>query len=170
MISEDVSEGDWVEDDGRLSRLISARAELGRGDLRALYLGWLLCVQSGDLDDDDLEPPVPDGLNELSPSMESFAEFLRIDSDLVRAAATTSPPLVAFETKSGDVRTWIAKRTVDEKDDLLARMIAGDPALASELIQRIRRERVGSDTGADTAPSRRRTVAELLAAAEHPAE
>jgi len=33
---------DWVEGDGQLSSLISVRAELGRGDLRALYLGWLL--------------------------------------------------------------------------------------------------------------------------------
>ena len=40
---------DWVEGDGQLSSLISVRAELGRGDLRALYLGWLLCAQSGDL-------------------------------------------------------------------------------------------------------------------------
>jgi hypothetical protein len=40
--SEDEEGGDWVEGDGHLSSLISVRAELGRGDLRALYLGWLL--------------------------------------------------------------------------------------------------------------------------------
>jgi len=35
---------DWVEGDGQLSSPISVRAGLGRGDLRALYLGWLLCA------------------------------------------------------------------------------------------------------------------------------
>jgi hypothetical protein len=40
---------DWVEGDGQLSSRIFVPAELGRGDLRALYLGWLLCAQSADL-------------------------------------------------------------------------------------------------------------------------
>src|SRR5918996_221227 len=59
FVSEDEEAGDWVEGDGHLSSLISVRAELARGDLRALYLGWLMCAQSGELDDQDLEPPVP---------------------------------------------------------------------------------------------------------------
>jgi len=63
------------------------RAELARGDLRALYLGWLLRAQSGELDDDDTEPPVPPGLGQLSASLESLAEFLRIDDDLLHVAA-----------------------------------------------------------------------------------
>ncbi|MEO6594357.1 MAG: hypothetical protein ABIP94_06360 [Planctomycetota bacterium] len=167
FVSEDEEGGEWVEDAGRLSSLISARTELGRGDLRALYLGWLLCAQSGDLDDDDVEPPVPDGLTELSASLASFTEFLRVDPDLVRVAAAASRPLVDSETKSEDVRAWLAKLAVDEKDDLLARMIAGDAALASELIQHMRRAR---GAGADRVPSRRRTVAELLRAAEHAAD
>ena len=166
FVSEDEDGGKWVESAGRLSSLISVRAELGRGDLRALYLGWLLCVQSGDLDDDAVEPPVPAGLTELSASLESFAAFLRIDSDLLLVAAAASPSLVDSETKSEDVRAWLAKLAVDEKDTLLARLIAGDTALDGELNQRMRRERAG----ADRASSRRRTVAELLAAAEHAAD
>ena len=97
-------EGDWVEDDGQLSSLISIRSELARGDLRALYLGWLLCAQSGDLDDDELEPPVPAGLGQLSASLESFVEFLRIDFDLIDAAAAASPPLADMEPKPAEVR------------------------------------------------------------------
>jgi len=44
--SEDEGGGDWVEGEGQLSSLIGVRAELARGDRRALYLGWLLCAQS----------------------------------------------------------------------------------------------------------------------------
>lgn len=166
FVSEDEDGGGWVEGSGRLASLVATRAELGRGDRRALYLGWLLCAQSGDLADDAVEPPVPAGLTDLSDSLESLAAFLRLDPDLVVVAAAASPPFVDSEPTSASVRAWLATLPQDEKDDLLARMIAGDTALDSELIQRMRRERAG----ADSAPARRRTVSELLAAAEQGAE
>ncbi len=169
FISEDEEGGDWVEGEGHLSSLISVRAELGRGDLRALYLGWLLSAQSGDLGDDDLEPPVPAGLGQLSASLESLAEFLRIDADLIGVAAMASPPLAHAEPKPADVRAWLAKLPAGEKDDLLARGIAGDTALMNELIQRMRRER-GGDRDAGKAAPKRRTVAELLREAERAAD
>ena len=31
--------------------------ELAAGDLRGLYLGWLLSLRQGELDDDEPEPP-----------------------------------------------------------------------------------------------------------------
>jgi hypothetical protein len=145
--SEDEEGGDWVDGDGHLSSLISVRAELGRGDLRALYLGWLLCAQSGDLDDNDLEPPVPAGLAQLSALLESHAAFLRVDPDLICVAANASPALAHAEPKPEDVRASLAKLPAREKDDLLARMIAGDGTLASELAQRMRRERDGDRAG-----------------------
>jgi len=92
FMSEEEAGDDWVEGDGQLSSLISVRSELARGDLRALYLGWLLCAQSGDLQDNEIEPPVPAGLAQLSASLEGLVEFLRIDTDLLDAAATASPP------------------------------------------------------------------------------
>ena len=39
--------GDWEEGAGQLAALVAVRAELARGDRRALYLGWLLGVQQG---------------------------------------------------------------------------------------------------------------------------
>lgn len=84
--NEDGDEGS-VESGGWLASLISLRAELARGDLRALYLGWLLCVQNGELDPDAPLPPVPPGLAKLSASLASLADFLRIDGALVCASA-----------------------------------------------------------------------------------
>jgi hypothetical protein len=165
FVSEAEGGGEWIEGAGRLSPILPTRKELARGDLRALYLGWLLCAQRGELDQEAVEPPVPAGLGELGASLENFAGFLRVDPDLVRVAAAASPPLPDSGSESEEVRAWLAKLTVDAKDDLLARMIAGDAALADELVQRIRRERAG----AERRTSGTRTVAELLRMAEHAA-
>ena len=141
FVSEDEGGGEWVEGEGWLSSLISVRAELARGDMRCLYLGWLLCAQSGELDDEDVEPPVPPGLGQLSASLESLVEFLRIDTDLLHVAARASQPMVDVREKQEEIRKWVGKLQADEKDDVLARLIAGeDLAPATELLRRFIRE------------------------------
>jgi hypothetical protein len=165
-MSENEEGGDWVDGEGQLSSLISVRWELARGDLRALYLGWLLSAQTGDLDGDELEPPVPAGLAQLSASLDGLVEFLRIDTELVGVAAAMSPPLVNDQPKPEEVRKWLAKLSVAEKDDFLVRLISGnDHALSHQIVRSIGRgrkwnRRVGNGV------LRRRTVAELLRAAE----
>jgi hypothetical protein len=156
--------GSWIEGDGRLAALQPLRAELVRGDLRALYLGWRAGVASDGLADDDVEPPVPAGLAEPSASLTSFAELLRLDPDLVAVAAAASPPLPELTIRAADARAWLATLATAEKDELLAQMIAGDAVLAEELAQRVRRERASGGATDATAP--RRSVAELRRAAE----
>lgn len=171
FLSEDEGGSDWVEGEGRLSS-ISVRAELARGDLRCLYLGWLLCAQSGDLDDGEIEPPVPAGLAQLSASLEGLVEFFRVDPDLLHVATKASPPLEGGVPRPAEVRAWLSKLPPAEKDDLLARLIVGnDNALASEVLQRLRlaREHEGGQ-GSGKAPIRRRTVAELLGQADQAAD
>lgn len=85
--SENEDGDDMLESEGWMAALISVRAELARGDLRTLYLGWLLCAQNGELDPGGVSPPVPAGLTKLSASLTSLVEFLRIDKALVRASA-----------------------------------------------------------------------------------
>jgi len=57
---------DWDDGTGWMGSLMSLRSELLRGDIRCLYLGWLLCAQNEEFAEDDLEPAVPAGLGELS--------------------------------------------------------------------------------------------------------
>ena len=57
--------GDWVEGEDWMGRLTPLRREIERGDLRALYLGWLYAVSVGDVPEDSREPPVPPGLGSL---------------------------------------------------------------------------------------------------------
>ena len=160
---------DWFEEDedGSLSSLVPLRADIATGDLRILYLGWLLCAQAGELDDAEEEPPCPPGLGRLSAALEAFVTFMRIDRDLLEAAAAGS--LEAEETlPAEDVERWVSALQEAEKRALLVRLIRGDePHLRAELVRRFRNSRAASPS--DTTAGRR-TVGELLGAAKQRTE
>jgi len=71
--------GDDLDDiePGLLSALMPIRNELMAGDYGALYLGWKLRVQAGEIS--GRAPPVPTGMRRLRGSQQALAEFLRID-------------------------------------------------------------------------------------------
>lgn len=72
-----------------LQELEPLRQALLDGDLRCLYLGWLLGVQSGLVDDDEFGPPLPPGLGRLNWALRVLADFLMLDRTYVAAAAET---------------------------------------------------------------------------------
>ncbi len=158
--------GEWVEGEGTLSPIIPVRAELARGDRRVLYLGWLLCVQNEELEEEEAEPPVPPGLGKLSGSLKSFADFLRIDEDLIHAAAVASTSLKEASLSRDEVRAWVAGLAPAEKDNLLTRLIVDeDLTLATELLHRFLKRHEDASPSSK-APAARRTVGELLRAAQ----
>src|SRR5918992_4360244 len=167
--SEDEN-GEWIEEDtGHLSSLIPLRADIASGDLRALYLAWLARMQTGDLDDADEEPPCPPGLGRLSAPLEAFVEFMRIDRDLLEVAAAGSPEAVGTAL-TVEVEHWISNLPEAEKTSLLVRLIEGnEPHLRAELVRRYRESRTLTSSKAKAAV-KRRTVGELLKAAEQRAE
>lgn len=168
----DDDEGDdWIEGDG----LLDARSELAAGDLRLLYLGWLLKIQLSGLDDEDadfedggegladeVEPPVPAGLRQLSDSLASAAKFLRIDDDLIAVAAKASRPLVPVSDDG--IADWVTALPASEKDKYLTMVAEGEGAQAEALLVRRFRQEPRSATTA--AASAGQTARELLAGAE----
>jgi hypothetical protein len=162
-LSSEDEEGveDWTGPEGRLAAIIPARAELAEGDLRPLYLAWLLVVQSRELDDDEPEPPVPAGLGELSAPQQALADFLRLDRDLLAAAAEASEPLTLKAPSAAVLGRWVKKLPAAEKDELLLRVLHGDgPLLRSEMLRRFH------GPAAEQPGEGGRTVGELLAAGE----
>ncbi len=163
-VSEDEERAEWDEGEGQLSSMISARAELARGDLRALYLGWLLRVQSRELDGKEVEPPLPPGMGRLSASLESLASFLRVDRDLLFVAAENSKPLGDTNPRRDEARTWVGRLEATEKDALIVDlMLHADYVPLMELVQRFLKEQ-SAKAAVDTVS--RRTVAQLLREAE----
>ena len=172
LIFEFLSEeegSDWFEEgeEDSLASLVSLRADIANGDLRALYLGWLLRAQAGVLEDADREPPCPPGLGRLNAALEAFVAFLRVDRDLLEAAAAGSPEAEDLPP-TGKMERWIAGLPDAEKSALLVRLIRGDePSLRAELLRRFRASDAEHPSG--TAAGER-TVGKLRKAAEQRAQ
>jgi hypothetical protein len=155
-------EDDWDDEEGGgwMASLVANRAELMGGDLRCLYLAWLRAAQEGEVEEEETEPPVPDGMGDLSTSQQSLADFLRVDPDLIEIAARESRPMPANEGTS-EFAAWVKALPQAEKDELLLSFSSGsDPHLAGKLQRRFRA--LHKPAGAQ-ANKRRRTAAEMLA-------
>jgi len=166
--SSDDEEGGDGDDDGSgwLSSLIPLRADLAGGDYRMLYLAWLLCVQAGELDDETPEPPVPPGLGALSAPLKAFAEFLRLDQDLIVAAAAGSPAQ-AEALSDANVARWVAALPESEKTAWLLRLASGqEPHVRAELLKTFRASRGQGGVP----PGKSRSVAEIMEATQQQAE
>jgi len=150
--SEDEGGGEyWVDGgEGPLAALVGVRAELAAGDLRPLYLGWLAALgasryghaaEAGDAD--VFEPRVPPGLNRLTGAQRALAEFLRVDADLLDAAAETSAALgkaAVDEDEGALVDRWIKGLSARQKDEALRRLLrrGGDPHVRTEMLRAVR--------------------------------
>lgn len=137
---------DWdVEDDGRLATLAPLRSDILAGDTRLFYLLWLIAVDEGEVEDEDLEP-LP-GLGPMTDAIEAFAEFFGMDPDLVAAAAErVGDPMAGQSITPEAVRQVITAIAEPDKTDLLVRLHDGDGLVASELRARVRR-RLAPATG-----------------------
>ncbi len=162
--SEEEAGGEWVEGEGILSSLLPLRGGLAQGDLRSLYVGWLLNVEAGELEEKETEPPVPPNLGKFSGPLSKLIDFLRIDPNLLAVAAAGSPRKQTRPAQREEMAAWVAQFPAKEKDELLVRLMAGeDAALGAELRSRFSRSRAESSP---TPVAPRRTVGQLLAAAD----
>ncbi len=157
-IDQEEADDDWDEPGGQLAVMVQARSELAAGDLRLLYLAWLLALQSDFVDDEETEPPVPPGLKNLSAGLRAVVDFFEIDENLIAMAAASSPAI----EEPGGLAEWIASLAAEEKDALLARVAGGEGAQVQALL--LRRFRAFSGSSASAVPGR--TAAELWEAAE----
>jgi hypothetical protein len=156
----DEGRSDWLEGEGWLPAMVSLRDDLLRGDYRALYLAWLKVLEVDDLLESVPEPPVPPGLQSLSPALRTFVEFFEIDEILIQVAAEASSDRQA--PPQGWLRSALARLPAEERDAFLLRLAQGEPQLSVALNRRLRE----LAPLPEPAPPVRRTVGQLLQAAE----
>ncbi|SIO59313.1 hypothetical protein SAMN05444166_6005 [Singulisphaera sp. GP187] len=168
--SDDESRDEWTEGEPWMASLIALRGDLMRGDLRALYLGWLASLRFLVLDEDpeveaQLEPPVPPGLAKLSGPLKELASFLWIDDELIEAAARGSAGEPPAAPSLDVMRGWVKQLSAADKDAYLLRFLTeeGDLILRAELARQFRDATRPTGT-APAADAARRTVGQLLAA------
>lgn len=156
--TDDEERDEYEDSQGSLAALAPLRAEVMRGDRRVAYLAWLLAVQSGGISEKSVEPEVPRGLSELTAAQEAMVGFLRIDEDLIAAAAEGSDQTT--DDRAALV-IWALALAPRAKDEWLRRAIDDpDLALGGELLRAFRAKQRSAPRLAG-----RRTVAQLLAAA-----
>jgi len=124
-------EGGWIDTGGQglIDELIGIREELMRGDYRALFLGWL-----ADFDPDEwrdpkdsavVVPPIPPGLDQLSPALVALVEHFHVDQDALAVAAGMSR---ATTPERLPVAAVLERLSVPEMRALLARVAEGGGA------------------------------------------
>ena len=151
-------EDDWDDGPGRLGALAPLRADVLAGDLRLFYLVWLKALELDELADDETEP-LP-GIGPLTGALEAFADFIRLDADLLQSAAETAGPGEdGGESSAAAAHETIASIPEAEKTALLQRLANGDPHVAAEVQARVRKAVVLATGETFT---ERRTVADLL--------
>jgi len=164
------------------------RQDILRGDLRALYLAWLNAAPLAEDEDDEWddqdeedseddesddaevkessglrEPPLPAGLGQLSAPLQAFAELFEIDEDLIAAAAEASPPL---DQDVDQIEQWVPMLPEAERNAFLVRIARGEPLVDVGLVRRLREVGGKANTAGPEPTAERRTIGELLAAAE----
>jgi hypothetical protein len=136
---------DWVEGEGWLTTLTPLCSALLGGDERCLYLGWLLGVQVGEVEDS--EPPVPPGLGALDEPLHALVDLFGLDADPIAAAAAAEHrgPLEARPLSTERLARWVGEMAAADRDALLVSLLSEGNAYQPQhelrlLRQRARRE------------------------------
>ena len=155
---------EWIEYD--LGSLIAIRDELMDGDLRALYIAWLACMEMlGSYDDEEegeevYAPPVPLAFGKLTEAQQGLADLLQVPQELLAAAALHSS--ARMPSTDNDVTARITLLPPERRDDYLARLARNEPGLSRRLVNELRG--LGQNkTSAKSSTAEHVTYATLLA-------
>ena len=131
--TEDYDDSWNMSSRGLMESLAPIRAEIAGGDLRPLFLVWVSGLYIGDEDSDGSVPPIPEGLNDLTRAQKKLADYLRVDGDILAAAAERSAPTQPPTMSLGE---WIAGLPVEQKNSFIEAVISGSDPAAVAFMQR----------------------------------
>jgi hypothetical protein len=137
-LSEEEPSDEWMEEGDWLGMVAPLRADILRGDYRALYLAWLHAVElyhPDEIAEDEPEPPVPPGLQKLTAPLQAMVEFFGIDKTLLGVAAEASPE--PREEARIDWAAAIAQLPHEERDSFLLRLAQNEPHLSLAFQRRL---------------------------------
>ncbi len=117
------------EFDQAMQSIIEVRRRLLGGELRVLYLLWLISMID-DQEDllDSKEPPLPAGMVEVANDFQPFLEFFGLDPLLLSAAAEGSPDAPKTASQEEKVQQWVTSQDETAAKSLLHAFLTKDPA------------------------------------------
>ncbi len=118
----------WWDEDGETKQLITLRDDILGGDYRCLYLAWLARKHDDNYreEDDNVEPPIPARLRNLTEPLEMFVKFMCLeDADLEEAAKKSGDDEPKPPTAK-ELKEWIAALPEKVKHDTLFSLLQGD--------------------------------------------
>ena len=153
----------WIEGEGSLCELVGLRQEILQQDYRGLYLAWLKAItvstEYADIDQTQLEPPVPPGLHQLSPAQKAFTEIFDLDEHLLTVASASSGQSTTISDEM--LQEAIAQLSLSEGEAFLLRLAKGEPNLSAKFKQKLSKLIATSPTFSQPRP----TILQLLDAA-----
>jgi hypothetical protein len=138
----------WTEGEGTISQLAGIREELMRGDHRSLFLGWL-----ADFDPDEwrdprdstvLVPPIPSGLDCLTPALHTLIEHFPVDQDAFAVAAGQAQGAMPERIPISEA---VDELPVVDMKALLVRVAEGDGSRVMSELNRLTYPQVESSPG-----------------------
>jgi len=138
----------WTEGQGLISRLVGIREELMRGDYRALFLGWLADFRPDEWRDPRdsavLVPPIPAGLDCLTPALQTLLEQFPVDCDALAVAAGQAQGTMPDRIPISDA---LGKLPVSDVRALLARVADGDGTRVMSELNRLTYPHIATSAG-----------------------
>ncbi len=127
-----------------LGDLIAIRDELMEGDLRSLYIAWLVTQRmlgayeddEEDEDSDTTVPPVPPAFGTLTAGQKALAELLQVSQELLVAAGRHSQ--AATSSTNDDVALLVELLSPERRNDYLVRLAHNEPGLSRLLVKELR--------------------------------
>ena len=159
---QDEDQVDWIEGEGWLGDLMGLREELINGDYRILYLAWLKAAGNAyyieDIDSNIVEPPVPDGLGNLSPAQKTFVKYLEINKAMIAVASQNSSEI---QNKS-HLEPYIEQLALTEQYNYLIRLSREEKNLSALLNKHLQKFANQESQHLEDGNINRRTISALI--------
>ena len=128
----------WTEGEGIIDQLLGIREELMCGDYRALFLGWLADFDPEEWQDPKessaVIPPIPMGLDNLSPPLSALIGHFPVDCDALSVACVLSQ---SARRDRIPIASVIEELPESEMRQLLQRVAQGDGARVMSELNRL---------------------------------
>ena len=159
---QDEGQVDWIEGEGWLGDLMGLREELINGDYRVLYLAWLKAAGNAyyieDIDSNIVEPPVPDGLGNLSPAQKTFAKYLEINKAMIAVGSQNSSEIL----NKSHLEPYIEQLPLTDQYNYLIRLSRGEKNLSALLNKHLQKFANQESQHLEDGNINRRTISALI--------